>query len=474
MGLAYNNCGVFQTPMEGGRLISSSSSEDYPWPNQTTTNLESIQMGTKVVVGDFDNDSYLEAVFVSNNLDDSESLIRIVSSGPFTELFNVDASELAPHPDIQMLLINLDIDDLDPSNDQKELVFVNKTLNRIIAIDLADEPGKIRFDLRVVEPMTLGASYDFAVTKNNQGLGIELGPNRVVFGFNVVPYMQSNAEPIDGGWQEEWSSWLTFSNGMNCSKSCGDGVQIKNRLCNNPEPRNGGLTCPKETVEGVPNVSSVLVKACRLRDCTVDECGPYEIFNNGSCDPDPDNRPDDDDDGGTGCITGEPGCTGGGDDDDDGGVQQPEDCLSSEVYDPFYLRCFKAYPYNDIELTYIERYQFGEDREWAQRERTYKLGLNHPKAIGMSPKETAREYCRWKDKVDVVSWEVGEYRAGTSEDDLHVYVLCNIATNGMYYRGYYSDCPIGNLSVSFGYRNSIHDQGDNVQYLKSVICRKNE
>ncbi len=474
--------------MQEGYLISSEQKTDYPWPNDATTLPSSDELHSKVTFGDYDADSYDDAIFISKSFDGSNPVIRVVSSGPFTEQFNILADALRPHPNVKMLLIDLDQDEL---NKEKELVFVSENLSRIVGIDLVNNPGAVRFDLRVMEPLNPEQNYDFKVTKNNQGYGIELGLNRIVFGQNVVPFLQSGLDPIDGVWSVDWTDamhddsneWLTFANGTHCSKMCGDGVQIRNRLCNNPEPRNGGKPCPAQTVQGTANVSSVHVKTCRLRDCTINECKPNEIFNNGSCDPDP-NSSDDDDDGtggggGGGCITGEPGCTGGGGGGGGGGgTEQPEDCGGDEVFDPFYHRCFKAYPYNDIKLTYRERYRVDDNGDrgynWGYRNRTYRLGLNHPKARGMSPKETAREYCRWKKRADVVSWQMGEYTAGSGNDDLYVFVLCNIATNGMYYRGYYSDCPIGDLSVSFGYRNSKHQSGQNVQYLKSVICRENE
>ncbi|XP_056002342.1 coadhesin-like [Ostrea edulis] len=42
--------------------------------------------------------------------------------------------------------------------------------------------------------------------------------------------------PIDGG----WSTWSDFGQ---CSETCGQGVQIKSRTCSNPRPRYGGRGC---------------------------------------------------------------------------------------------------------------------------------------------------------------------------------------------------------------------------------------
>ena len=37
-----------------------------------------------------------------------------------------------------------------------------------------------------------------------------------------------------------WSSWSMWSN---CSTSCGDGLLTRHRSCKHPSPRNGGLDC---------------------------------------------------------------------------------------------------------------------------------------------------------------------------------------------------------------------------------------
>jgi len=43
--------------------------------------------------------------------------------------------------------------------------------------------------------------------------------------------------PDDGN----WGSWTEFSD---CNASCGGGNQTRTRECNNPEPSNGGASCP--------------------------------------------------------------------------------------------------------------------------------------------------------------------------------------------------------------------------------------
>ena len=48
--------------------------------------------------------------------------------------------------------------------------------------------------------------------------------------------LQESLEKIDGGWGK-WSEW------SECSRSCGGGVSIQQRECDNPLPANGGSFC---------------------------------------------------------------------------------------------------------------------------------------------------------------------------------------------------------------------------------------
>ncbi|XP_030853395.1 hemicentin-1 isoform X1 [Strongylocentrotus purpuratus] len=60
--------------------------------------------------------------------------------------------------------------------------------------------------------------------------------------------------PVDGGWGP-WSSWQL------CDRTCGNGNTIRERICNNPEPRYGGRDCSGLSRE---------TRACNVRPCPVD------------------------------------------------------------------------------------------------------------------------------------------------------------------------------------------------------------
>ena len=50
--------------------------------------------------------------------------------------------------------------------------------------------------------------------------------------------------PVHGGWSM-WSEW----NHCSMDKSCGIGYQRRFRVCDNPKPMYGGVTCPGFPVE---------------------------------------------------------------------------------------------------------------------------------------------------------------------------------------------------------------------------------
>lgn len=69
-----------------------------------------------------------------------------------------------------------------------------------------------------------------------QNLGWEVEIIRNSISFAIV---------VDGRWSD-WQAWEP------CSVSCGFGVQLRTRYCNNPAPVNGGKMCEGDLVESSP------------------------------------------------------------------------------------------------------------------------------------------------------------------------------------------------------------------------------
>ncbi|KAL0271566.1 UNVERIFIED_CONTAM: hypothetical protein PYX00_008622 [Menopon gallinae] len=80
--------------------------------------------------------------------------------------------------------------------------------------------------------------------------GTSCGKHSWCINQECVP-MTEQPDPIDGGWGD-WSDW------SECSRSCGAGVAIKERFCNNPVPAFGGKFCIGERKR---------YKICNTQDC---------------------------------------------------------------------------------------------------------------------------------------------------------------------------------------------------------------
>ena len=70
---------------------------------------------------------------------------------------------------------------------------------------------------------------------------------------------------VHGNWNS-WSSW------PNCNKPCNGGSKTRKRLCNNPEPANGGRDCEGSATERqscnsnpCPGLLSSMLYCCRIR-----------------------------------------------------------------------------------------------------------------------------------------------------------------------------------------------------------------
>ncbi|XP_074654760.1 SCO-spondin-like [Tubulanus polymorphus] len=64
---------------------------------------------------------------------------------------------------------------------------------------------------------------------------------------------------VNGNWGI-WGGWST------CSKICGSGVKTRQRMCNNPPPSNGGLSCPLKG-SGIPVSIETETSQCTQASC---------------------------------------------------------------------------------------------------------------------------------------------------------------------------------------------------------------
>uniref|UniRef100_A0AAY4BS59 Thrombospondin-1 n=1 Tax=Denticeps clupeoides TaxID=299321 RepID=A0AAY4BS59_9TELE len=78
--------------------------------------------------------------------------------------------------------------------------------------------------------------------------------------------------PVDGGWGP-WSPWNA------CPVTCGGGVQMRNRLCNDPAPKHGGKECVGKAKD---------TQLCNKQDCPIDGCLSNPCFAGTKCTSFPD------------------------------------------------------------------------------------------------------------------------------------------------------------------------------------------
>ncbi|KAJ7407992.1 hypothetical protein WISP_123543 [Willisornis vidua] len=113
---------------------------------------------------------------------------------------------------------------------------------------LLDKPSGRIYDLSLQLP---GSMYDV-----NKQCELTFG-----IGSQVCPYLhcrhgicmsrEMEMRPVDG----EWGPWGPYSS---CSRTCGGGIKSITRLCNRPEPRNGGKYC--------------VGRRMKFRSCNTDSC----------------------------------------------------------------------------------------------------------------------------------------------------------------------------------------------------------
>ncbi|XP_071143571.1 carboxypeptidase N subunit 2-like [Mytilus edulis] len=101
---------------------------------------------------------------------------------------------------------------------------VNLNVNQLVCCNMTD---LLKWTVLQTEIKIYGKCHDFVTVTNIRDFDIS-----------------NCAIPVDG----RWSSWTTTS----CSMTCGNGMTYRNRTCDNPSPSDGGNMC-----QGVDNESTV-------------------------------------------------------------------------------------------------------------------------------------------------------------------------------------------------------------------------
>lgn len=76
----------------------------------------------------------------------------------------------------------------------------------------------------------------------------------------------TNHCPVNGGWSL-WGAWGS------CSKSCGDGSQVRMRNCTSPPPSNGGALCVGSSSQSQSCNSEACPSVCQEGAPAFDQCG---------------------------------------------------------------------------------------------------------------------------------------------------------------------------------------------------------
>lgn len=86
--------------------------------------------------------------------------------------------------------------------------------------------------------------------------GTECGNRQWCVNAMCVDMGHESPDPINGGWSS-WESKFSI-----CSRTCGGGVKVRRRFCNNPEPMYGGHQC---------SGTSIIAELCNMQECTTSQ-----------------------------------------------------------------------------------------------------------------------------------------------------------------------------------------------------------
>ncbi len=545
VALNFNNCGGLAPRHKRYTRASMNQKNEvsHPWPNETTTLKYSGVIASEVLFSDVDGNGVENAVFFSksgNSGDSDDSggtatgsqdyfTLRLVRSGNFQEINNIDNLTNEPAPDTPMLLIDVDME-----GGEKELIYlsdmsVSDNRQKIVILDLVGRRSEVLTPrVRLPADSPLG----FSVRNNGKNTLVEIGHNIIFISSGRNFSVESIFAPIDGDWGD-FSDWMIWPNGLKCSKICGDGFRICSRICNEPVPRNGGAQCAATRVAVIGTgeearceesssaesrwAEGVFRASCRERDCEETDCDDYEKYNEdtSNCDPDPANpRPGNGYYGpGAKCYSGsssrvvcyppnfDPDDRDPDDDDPNNGDGGSERCTPPKIYDSYNHGCFTPVVYGDIYLEYTRtETRGGDDQMSISITHRHRISLSHAKSFFRIRPQTeaqrneyarmvAQYYCFLKDQKGVIDFETDTY-SPSNTDERNVYVLCTLYNGLDMLKG--SQCRIQVyedpeekkvVKTAFGHNgvtsfdNSTHldainhPDGETIRYLKSVRCR---
>ncbi|KAI0210648.1 hypothetical protein LSAT2_004598 [Lamellibrachia satsuma] len=129
-------------------------------------------------------------------------------------------------------------------SEKKDPVCSRMTVHVIAVVALAAVLGCIALALLVALPKNDGrqSAVDSCISSPCQNGGSCTGMADQYTCTCVDGYTGINCEtvvismPVDGQWSD-WDAWTK------CTKTCGSGTKSRSRLCNDPEPLNGGRSC---------------------------------------------------------------------------------------------------------------------------------------------------------------------------------------------------------------------------------------
>ncbi|KAJ8022233.1 A disintegrin and metalloproteinase with thrombospondin motifs 12 [Holothuria leucospilota] len=83
--------------------------------------------------------------------------------------------------------------------------------------------------------------HGYAISHNASGVALSLCNGKIICMAGSSVFSLDAPDPVTGG----WSAWMDSP----CSRTCGGGVIIHQRVCNNPFPSWGGAFHVREGVE---------------------------------------------------------------------------------------------------------------------------------------------------------------------------------------------------------------------------------